>query len=107
MLSIGLFIISIALITPLSLASLLKPLEDALVGVFGETSFISTLLTNYFQTLVLLILNYSIIPLLIDLTAVLEDHKTKSSKQIAIMKKNFFFQLINTIFIPLTGQASI
>jgi hypothetical protein len=102
-----LFAFSIVVITPVSLAKLLKPLLDSLENVFGESSFLGTLLTSYFSTLILLILNFAIIPILIDLTAALEDHRTKSSKQIAIMKKNFFFMVVNTIFIPLTGQASI
>lgn len=55
----------------------------------------------------ILLCNSSFIPLLIDTVAEFEGHATLSAKQIAIMKKNFFYMMINTIFIPLTSMATV
>ena len=71
------------------------------------TDFILSTLQLYLQSLVILTFNAGIIPTLVDLVADCEGHKTKSKRQLAIMKKNFFFQIMNTIFVPLTVSTSI
>jgi len=72
--------VSVILITPTTLTKLLGPLENSLEGLVGEESLLGQLLASYFSSIVLLLLNFVIIPLLIDLTCALEDHKTKSAK---------------------------
>jgi Calcium-dependent channel, 7TM region, putative phosphate len=72
-----------------------------------KEDFIISTLHLYLQPLVILTFNAGIIPLLVDLVANCERHKTKSKRQVSIMKKNFFFQIMNTIFVPLTVNTSI
>jgi hypothetical protein len=57
--------------------------------------------------LLVLAFNSGILPLFIDFISFLEGHKNKSTRQIGIMRKNFFFQIFNIIFLQLTGQAVI
>ncbi len=59
------------------------------------------------QPMVILFFNSIIIPSLCDLIGRLEGHKTKSKRQGAIMKKNFYFQFMNTIIVPLTVNATL
>lgn len=94
-----LFITCVIFVTPVSILDNLKPIVDAITKDLGSDNFISIILTTYLSPLILLAFNFGIIPLLIDLIAYLEDHKTKSSKQLGIMKKNFFFQLFNTVIL--------
>ena len=51
--------------------------------------------------------NSGILPLFIDFIAFLEGYKSKSQRQIGIMRKNFFFQSFNIIFLQLMGQSLI
>jgi hypothetical protein len=69
----------------------LTPLINSLEEKLGSTSFLAVMIQTYFAPLMLLIFNFGIIPVLIDLVAYLEQQKTKSKKQIGIMRKNFFF----------------
>lgn len=55
----------------------------------------------------IVIFNSGIIPTIVDLIAYLEYHKTKSSRQVHIMRKNFFFMIMNTIFLQITVQTTI
>lgn len=59
------------------------------------------------QPMVIILFNSIIIPALCDLIGRLEGHKTKSQRQAAIMKKNFYFQFMNTIIVPLTVNATL
>jgi hypothetical protein len=43
--------------------------------------------------------NSGLLPLFIDFIAFLEGHKSKSRKQIGIMRKNFFFQSFNILIL--------
>ena len=52
-------------------------------------------------------MNVILIPFFIDVMVALEDHPTKSSRQITILNRNFFFMLLNSLLLPLTGLASI
>jgi len=77
---IMLFITCVVLITPVSLVDNLQPLIDAITKDLGDNNFFAILLQTYLSPLILLIFNFGIVPLLIDLIAFLEDHKTKSLK---------------------------
>jgi hypothetical protein len=57
----------------------------------GENNFLSVGLQTFAAPLLVLAFNSGILPVLIDLVAYLEGHKSKSAKQIGIMRKNFFF----------------
>lgn len=86
-----LFFSCVVFITPVSLVDNLKPIVDAITKNLGSNNWLSIILTTYLSPLILLAFNFGIIPLLIDFIAFLEDHKTKSLKQLGIMRKNFFF----------------
>jgi hypothetical protein len=80
-LTIALLIVSIMLITPAVLLDNLQGLENiAEKAVGGDASFLGQLVASYFAPLVIMLLNYGIIPLLVDITVSMEDHKTKSDK---------------------------
>jgi hypothetical protein len=59
------------------------------------------------QTLILVTINSGIIPTVCDLIANLERHLTKSNRQVAIMQKNYFFQLMNYVIIQITLSTTI
>lgn len=86
-----LFITCVVFITPVSIVDNLKPIINALTEDLGADNFFAIMLSTYISPLILLAFNFGIIPLIIDLIAFLEDHKTKSMKQLGIMRKNFFF----------------
>lgn len=52
-------------------------------------------------------MNVILIPFFIDIVVMMEDHKTKSSRQVAILNRNFFFMLLNSLLLPLTGLTTI
>ncbi len=70
----------------MTLVDNLSPLIDP-----KKTDFFSVALQTYFTPLLILTFNSGILPLIIDFIAYLERHKSKSAKQIGIMRKNFFF----------------
>ena len=73
-----LFILSVLIITPITLVDTLKTVVTEIEGWFNPDSIINSVITKYFPTLMLFLNNFVIIPLLIDLIAFIEDHKTKS-----------------------------
>lgn len=75
-----LFLVSVILITPITLIENLTPIVNAIEDIFSPQSVVNSLLTQYFPTLILFLFNFVIIPLLIDLIALFEDHKTKSAR---------------------------
>ena len=66
-----------------------------------------TTLTNYVSTAMTMFMNVILIPFFIDIMVTLEDHPTKSSRQITILNRNFFFMLLNSLLLPLTGLTTI
>jgi len=57
--------------------------------------------------MIALCINFGLIPTMIDFTTLNEDYRRKSSMQISIMKKIFFFMFINTLIIPLSVSSDI
>lgn len=96
-----LVVFSLVLLTPTYAMELLKPIKNAIEKkVNNET--ISSLIASYFAPIVTLTINFGIIPLCIDLSTEGEDFRRKSSRQISIMNRIFFFMFINTLIIPVT-----
>ena len=77
--------VTVIIITPITLVDNLKPILYKLEDWFSTSQIINSILTQYFPTLMLMLNNFVIIPLLIDLVAVMEDHETKSGRQVSIM----------------------
>jgi len=103
-LNLGMFVLVI-LMQPLALINWLR--SEILSWDGDQESVLLKTISNYVQPLIIVTLNSGVIPVLVDIIADLEKHKTKSSRQVAIMKKNFIFQIINAIFLQITLSASI
>jgi hypothetical protein len=54
-----------------------------------------------------LLFNVGIIPTAVAVMTGLDDHKTLAQREIAIMRRIFFFLIIIAIFLPLLGEAAI
>ena len=102
-----LFVTCVLLVTPVFLLDNLNKLLVPLTEKLGKNNLLSILIQTYLSPLILLAFNSGIIPFFIDMIGLLEEHKTKSRRQVAIMRKNFFFQLFNLVFLQLSGQATI
>jgi len=98
-----LFVLTVGLLTPLMLAQAGASIFSCLhVGFIDDTA-----IAKYINTLMTLCFNTIFIPLLIDFLILFEAFDTKSDRQLAILNRNFFFMMINTLFIPLTGVGTI
>mgnify|MGYP007038730277 FL=1 len=51
-------------------------------------------------------MNFVIIPSLIDLSVLFEDHPHQSGVQASIMKRVYFFMLLNTLLMPITEAST-
>lgn len=96
---------SIFLLTPLMLIHMSSAvIEDMNLNVKWLDK---TTLTNYISSAMIMFMNVILIPFFIDIMVTLEDHPTKSSRQITILNRNFFFMLLNSLLLPLTGLNTI
>jgi hypothetical protein len=103
----ALFIICVILVTPLTLFDIAKPMANWInQGILGESTF-RNYLPEYLAPLILALFNGVIIPLLVDLVAMMQDHETHSGKQITILILNFVFMSLNVILIPLTNYITV
>jgi hypothetical protein len=104
---IGLVFVSILLVTPVSLFSVVDPITKSISTSNSTWSNFSAAINNLASPLSLALCNAVIIPLLVDLTAMLSYRETKSAEQRTIFQLNLFFMTMNMIFLPLTGLVSI
>jgi len=98
-----LFLVCVVFVTPLTLVDELQPIINFINDSVGKDSFLANGITAFITPLLVLAFNSGILPLFIDFISYLEGHKNKSKRQIGIMRKNFFFQSFNIIFLQLTG----
>jgi len=75
-----LFIVCVIFITAVTLIDQLTPLIKAIQKELGDTNILSVFLQNFASPLLVLAFNSGILPVLIDLVAYLEGHKSKSAK---------------------------
>lgn len=54
-----------------------------------------------------MIVSIILIPFLLDMMVLMEDFRTKSERQMALLNRNFIFMLINMEFLNLTGLTTI
>jgi hypothetical protein len=66
-----------------------------------------SVITTWINTGMTLLFNTIFIPTLIEILIIFEAFDTKSDRQLALLNRNFFFMMINTLFIPLTGAGTI
>lgn len=105
MLLSALLVVCIIFLTPMTLVDQLSPIINSFTQ--DKSDFFAVALQNFFAPLLILTFNSGILPTIIDFIAYLEGHKTKGARQLGIMRKNFFFQMFNIIFLQLTGQNLI
>lgn len=58
-------------------------------------------------SLAAMIVSLILIPFFIDMMITMEDFRTKSERQVAILNRNFLFMIINLFFLNLTGLTTI
>jgi hypothetical protein len=100
-----LLLFSIVLLTPLLLINMSQNvIEDTNIGAnwMQNPKF-----NTYLTTAMTMMMNVILIPFFIDIVVMMEDHKTKSSRQVTILNRNFFFMLLNSLLLPLTGLTTI
>lgn len=103
-----LFLLSVILVTPVSLLSIVDPvvkeIENKNEGLF-DTYGID--FRRQLSPLLLAIVNSGVIPVCCDTAATLALKETKSDKQIKSLILNLLFMGLNMIFLPLTGLVSL
>jgi Na+/proline symporter len=102
-----LFAFCILLITPLTLIDKLSPIKNLFDEVLLKDTPLWWVFDIYFTPLILWLFNFVIIPWIIEILVKFEDFRRFSSKERAILKKNFVFTILNLIFLPITGFISI
>lgn len=105
-----LLFVCIILVTPAILVSKLTPIIKALkdsIGQYGVFEQIFASILEHFSSLMTLAFNLAIVPQAIALVSQFDDHRTLSERELSVMKRNFFFQFVITIFLQLTVQTSI
>ena len=100
-----LFAVSVLLITPLMLSNRIKELIQN--SDIGDNWIKKETIITYSSTYCVLFVNVVIIPFLIDMMVLIEDFRTKSERQTAILNRNFVFMLLNSVLLPLTDQVTI
>jgi len=71
-------IVSFVLITPTYVTTVLSPIEEDIKKGLSDASM-ETYITEYFAPMISLVINFGMIPSMIDLFAVFEDYRRKSS----------------------------
>lgn len=66
-----------------------------------------SLIVDQFAPLILMLFNYQFIPLLVYRVGEFSDYELKSDKHISNMRRHYFFLLINTVFLPITGITTM
>jgi hypothetical protein len=100
-----LLLISIVLLTPLVL---LNMSSEVVTNLNIEVKWLDkTTYNTYLSTAMTMLMNVILIPFFIDIMVLIEDFPTKSERQLAILNRNFFFMLMNSLLLPLTGLTTI
>jgi hypothetical protein len=55
---------------------------------------------------VIIFINFIVIPGLIEVSIAFEDYQTRSDQNIVIVRRVFFFMILNTLLIPVTGTTT-
>ena len=100
-----LVIFSLVVLTPTYAISLLDPLKFAIHDVIKVT-WVQQMITTYFSPLIVILVNFVIIPCLIDFSVLYEDHRRHSGVQVSIIKRIYFFMLFNTLIFPVTATST-
>lgn len=99
-------LISLTLLTPTYAINMLDPLKYTLSKLVVRVSFLTQMIATYFTPLIIIFINFVIIPSLVDFSVLFEDHQRESNIQISIIWRIFFFMLLNTLLIPITEAST-
>ena len=100
-----LILISVVLITPVLIIEYWQKIEE---GLDLQYRFINKETINeYIASLSAMLVSIILIPFLLDMMVLMEDFRTKSQRQLALLNRNFIFMLINMLFLNLTGLTTI
>ena len=98
---------SLVILTPVYAMHLLNPLYITIQKWLSHNELLLGYLVAYFEPLVVLFVNFLVIPLLIDISCEFEDFRRKSSRQLSIMKRIYFFMLLNTVLVPIASSQTM
>lgn len=100
-----LLLISVVLITPVLVLEYFHKIEDSLdlnyKWITKET------VNEYMTSLSAMIVSIILIPFFLDMMVLMEDFRTKSQRQVALLNRNFLFMIVNMLFLNLTGLTTI
>ena len=100
-----LLLISVVLITPVLIIEYWHKIEH---GLNLEYEWITKETVNeYITSLSAMVVSIILIPFLLDMMVIMEDWRTKSQRQAALLNRNYIFMLINMLFLNLTGLTTI
>lgn len=100
-----LLLISVVLITPVLIIEYWHKFEES---IDLEYEYITKETVNeYITSLSAMIVSIILIPFLLDMMVLMEDWRTKSQRQVALLNRNFLFMLTNMLFLNLTGLTTI
>lgn len=93
-----LFIVSLLILTPTFTLDVITTTFKRFEGnsLFKE-------LLNYAKGMVVIFINFIVIPFLIKVSVELEDYQTKSDQNIVTIRRIFFFMVFNTLLLPVVG----
>ena len=93
--------------TPTYAVNMAQPFKVYMSKWLGANMpFMVSLLSTYFAPLIVILVNFIIIPTLVNLSVSVEDHPLNSSIQSAILWRIFFFMLLNVLLIPITEATT-
>ena len=107
LLNLMLFLITILCVSPLTFISNFRFIRQELIHYVSEDSEFFNLAVEQFAPLVLMLFNYQLIPIMVSKTGEFSDYELKSDKHIANMRRYYFFLMLNTIILPISGLTSM
>ena len=99
---IALILVSFFLMTPATVLSLLNIVKskDKLIHAFWQG------LIAYIQPLLVVFINFTLIPELVDFSITLINLETKSEQEKVRIRRIYFFMILNTLLIPVTSTQT-
>ena len=94
-------------LSPTVYVKLLDPVRAQIGGFLHSVTFAEQMFSTYFYPLVVIFVNFIVIPSLIEICVSFEDHVRKSAVVGSSMRRIFIFMLLNTLLIPITATGSL
>lgn len=103
---VGIFFLCFLVLTPTYVIGLLQPMQTRMSEWVDDYGFLVEAITNYFQPLLVILVNSVLIPWIVNTAILYEDYIRHSTVLNGVILRLFFFQLLNTLLIPLTTTSS-